>query len=149
MMYKRILLCFDGSRASKNAALSAGNLAALTGADIKALIVFDPNSIPAPFIGAPGAGIETAVDRGAYAHTVMDSIEGDLIKEYENSDIHYSVRREIGHPVDRIIAVAKDENVDLIVLGRRGLGVEEEKILGSVSNGVLHLAHCAALVIPS
>ena len=59
----------------------------------------------------------------------------------------YSCRREIGHPVDRIVSVAKDEKSDLIVMGSRGLGGWNSYLLGSVSDGVLHHAHCPVLIV--
>ena len=59
----------------------------------------------------------------------------------------YKCRREIGHPIDRIVAVAQDIQADLIVLGSRGLGGWNSYLLGSVSDGVLHHAHCPVLIV--
>jgi nucleotide-binding universal stress UspA family protein len=46
-----------------------------------------------------------------------------------------------------ICDIADHNNTDLIVLGRRGRSGWTEFVLGSVSNYVLHHAHCAVLVV--
>jgi nucleotide-binding universal stress UspA family protein len=53
---------------------------------------------------------------------------------------------EIGDPADLILAVAAQDNVDLIVLGSRGLNAAQRFLLGSVSTKVTTHAHCAVLV---
>ena len=53
---------------------------------------------------------------------------------------------ELGSPKTEIIRVAKENNVDLIVIGshgRHGLAL----ILGSTANGVLHHATCDVLAV--
>jgi nucleotide-binding universal stress UspA family protein len=47
----------------------------------------------------------------------------------------------------QICQIAKDLNVDLIILGRKGHNAIAEAFLGSVSNDVLHHSPCAILVI--
>ena len=50
-------------------------------------------------------------------------------------------------PARAILAAAKDEAVDLIVMGRRGLGDLAGLLLGSVSHKVAQLADCACLTV--
>lgn len=52
-----------------------------------------------------------------------------------------------GPPARTIINFAKDKNVNLIVLGNRGLGDVEGFLLGSVSHKVTSLAHCPVMVV--
>jgi nucleotide-binding universal stress UspA family protein len=52
-----------------------------------------------------------------------------------------------GEPGRQICATAKQWGADLIVIGRRGRSGLSELILGSVSNYVIHHAHCSVLVI--
>jgi nucleotide-binding universal stress UspA family protein len=53
----------------------------------------------------------------------------------------------IGEPGQQICLVAKDWNADLIVIGRHSRGGLSELLLGSVSNYVIHHAHCSVLVV--
>lgn len=57
-------------------------------------------------------------------------------------------RLEIGKPADLILAEAK-EQVDLIVMGARGVGKVHELLLGSVSHQVVAHAPCPVLVVPA
>jgi nucleotide-binding universal stress UspA family protein len=52
-----------------------------------------------------------------------------------------------GDPASAILEVAKAEQADMIVMGRRGLGDLRGLLLGSVSHKVAHLAECACLTV--
>jgi nucleotide-binding universal stress UspA family protein len=52
-----------------------------------------------------------------------------------------------GEPGSQVLHQAKEWQADLIVLGRRGRSGLTEIFLGSVSNYVLHRAHCSVLVV--
>jgi nucleotide-binding universal stress UspA family protein len=52
-----------------------------------------------------------------------------------------------GHVVEEILRAAKEENVDLIVIGARGLSTIKEILLGSVSHGVSLHAPCPVLLM--
>jgi nucleotide-binding universal stress UspA family protein len=53
---------------------------------------------------------------------------------------------EIGDPADLILTVAAQDNIDLIILGSRGLNAAQRFLLGSVSTKITTHAHCAVLV---
>lgn len=57
-----------------------------------------------------------------------------------------SKRLEKGKPLERIVEVAREAAVDLILLGSRGLGAVHELVLGSVSHGVAVHAPCPTLI---
>ncbi len=56
-------------------------------------------------------------------------------------------RLEVGRPADIIPQVAQEEDVNLLIMGTRGLGPIKERLLGSVSHRVLTHAPCAALIV--
>jgi nucleotide-binding universal stress UspA family protein len=54
---------------------------------------------------------------------------------------------EDGDPAHRIVEVAQREGVDLIVMGRRGLGDLKGLLLGSVTHKVAQATTCACLTV--
>ena len=68
----------------------------------------------------------------------------ELLKKLNMEDTH--VVYEFGNAANEIVEYAKDNNVDLIVLGSHGRhGVK--LLLGSTANAVLHHASCDVLAI--
>jgi nucleotide-binding universal stress UspA family protein len=55
---------------------------------------------------------------------------------------------EIGDPASLIVDHAKAKEVDMVVMGRRGLGAVGGILLGSVSHKVAQSAACACLTVP-
>ncbi|MDQ8727195.1 universal stress protein [Bradyrhizobium sp. LHD-71] len=53
-----------------------------------------------------------------------------------------------GDPAATIVSTAEAEGTDLIVMGRRGIGVLSELLVGSVSRTVVNKAHCPVTVVP-
>jgi nucleotide-binding universal stress UspA family protein len=54
---------------------------------------------------------------------------------------------KVGIPGSSICDRAKQWGADIIVIGRRGHSGLAELLLGSVSNYVVHRAHCSVLVV--
>ena len=52
-----------------------------------------------------------------------------------------------GSPDSRIVETAEETGIDLIVMGSHGYKRWERLLLGSVSNSVVHHAHCSVLVV--
>lgn len=52
-----------------------------------------------------------------------------------------------GDPVNEILRTAKENNVDLILMGSRGRGILKEILLGSVSEGVVRKAEIPVMVV--
>jgi nucleotide-binding universal stress UspA family protein len=49
--------------------------------------------------------------------------------------------------VAAIVEYAEDKNIDLIVVGSRGMSGFKKLLLGSVASGVVTYAHCPVLVV--
>lgn len=52
-----------------------------------------------------------------------------------------------GDPVDELAQVAKDRDVDLVVVGNRGLNSLAGRLLGSVPANISHRATCDVLIV--
>ena len=77
------------------------------------------------------------------AVTVLDYFE-KMMKEKGVTNIK-RVTRE-GHPADEILAVAKEENVGMIVMGSRGNRLSKLLLMGSVSREVANRAEMPVLI---
>jgi len=54
---------------------------------------------------------------------------------------------EFGHPAERILALAKDDHYDLIVIGSRGLSGISEFLLGSISTTVSQYSTIPVMIV--
>ena len=51
-----------------------------------------------------------------------------------------------GSPGEAIVKAAEDDKADMIIMGSRGLNRYRRTLLGSVSDYVLHHAHCPVCI---
>jgi nucleotide-binding universal stress UspA family protein len=72
---------------------------------------------------------------------------GSLVNKARDAGIQAASDYLTGEPGRQICAFAKEWGADLILIGRRGRSGLSELLLGSVSNYVIHHAHCAVMVI--
>jgi len=144
-MFSHILLASDGSDHALLAAKVAAEIVSKFGSKLTLLSVYTPPVVPAPMMEAPEMVETTTILR--YAEELQDGVERRTGQVLEEAGGPYFCRREIGHPVDMIVNVAGREKADLIVMGSRGLGGLESFLLGSVSDRVLHHAHCPVLIV--
>lgn len=67
---------------------------------------------------------------------------------FDSADFDVSVEAPLGRPGEEICELAEKEEVDTILMGRRGRGRVGELLLGSVSQYVVHHAPCAVTILP-
>ena len=140
--YKHLLLATDFSEHSEQAAERAAELAQHYDAKISVIHVIEyfPEDMPAEWVAA-----ET-VDPKQY---LLDRAREQLSELVQRAGLTHApqhvmvARRSAKH---EILQVAKDHEVDLIVVGshgRHGL----ELLLGSTANAILHGAPCDVLAV--
>jgi len=123
----RILVGVDGSVQSKKALLEAASIAKHFSGFIKAVMVYEK-------------GLEKK------AETTLSDAKREL--EAEGISHYYEVTSVVGSTPSRIlVAIAKQESFDLIVIGSRGLSGRVSMLLGSVSKQVVANAYCNVLVV--
>lgn len=142
---KTILVAVDGSENSKEAFLFA--LSLLDQDDIiMALHVcegFPGGDWPEGVLAAEA--LQAAEDRASVTHEA-------LLNQYRRMiplDSKFIAMVSTGDPRIEICETANHENVDIVVVGSRGLGKIAKLILGSVSDSVVHNCSRPVLVIPS
>lgn len=138
---KKILIPIDGSKNSKRALSEGKKLSELLGSEITILYVE-----PEPKFRGPYSEIYMTVETERKEEVGKKVInEGlELLKDHSTP---VNSKFEFGDPADKIIEVAENENVDLIVMGSRGLSAIKRFVLGSVSNKVLNHADTSVLII--
>lgn len=71
----------------------------------------------------------------------------NIKKDFEQSDIKVSTIYKVGDIAREIVDKADKENVDLIVMGSRGLGVISRTFLGSISHKVINNTDKSVLIV--
>jgi nucleotide-binding universal stress UspA family protein len=111
-MFKRVLLCYDGSQAGRRALMRGAELAILLGARVYVLSIV-PKNIANAAVDAGAVGYACLVeDSGGYRKHLDESLgwlkaRGVMCEGYLAS----------GDTLDQIVAHAKRLAIDLIVLG--------------------------------
>ena len=151
-MYTSFLVPFDGSRSACTAVETAIEMSSGDNIDIVVLHVLkmtDGNRTS--FDVAAKLASLTAEEKTAEKVQRAEQSEAGqaLVQEYfdslpESVDLSIVVKR--GNPADLICQYAADNNIDCIVMGRRGLG-GIRAALGSVSTAVLRGTDLPVLVV--
>ncbi len=156
-LYKNILIPTDFSENSNLAFRHAVMLARQNNAQIYLLHV-----IP-PLDQSMKNYLSTYMDQkivDEMEQNKMQSHQEDLKKELQNftqtelGDFPEDLKRfvcitvEVGQPVAKILEVAVEKDIDVIVMGTHGRGIIEHAFLGSVAEKVLRKAHCPVFVVP-
>lgn len=131
----RILLAFDGSDGARRALAAVLELARPS--DTVAVV-----------------GVAEGVPLFGYAGTLpspeqeqeRDRQLAEAEQALSAAGVAVALAPRSGDPATAILDVSEKEHVDLIVMGTRGLGTAERWLIGSVSDKVLHHAHCSVLV---
>jgi len=140
-MTKEILVPVDGSDQARKAIDFAANLAKQNDATIHLLHVYKLPIIPE---GMGEYVISDRIELQALGDQII-SVAQDEVRKKGGQHIEATVME--GDPAERIIAYAKDHDVDMIVMGSRGLGSFKGLLLGSVSNKVSHRADRTCVIV--
>ncbi|MFE6039883.1 universal stress protein [Streptomyces sp. NPDC056452] len=125
-----IVLAVDGSSVGEAAVEFAFAEAALRGAEIVAVHAFQPDYVP------PGTGPESAERLLAQALAGRTERYPDV-----------TVRHEVLSGEAREALIEASRTAQLVVVGARGRGGFAGLLLGSVSQALLHHAHCPVTVV--
>lgn len=133
-MFGTVLFPIDQSRESREAAEMVVKVVKTHRSRLIVLSVVEPpESNRAPEMASPNA-VAKLLDT-AKALFADQGIDAETIE------------RE-GKPAFTICDVADELNVDLIVMGCRGLGLTEEGATESVTSRVINLSPCPVLIVP-
>jgi nucleotide-binding universal stress UspA family protein len=140
-VFKTIVVGTDGSETADLAVNRAAELAALTQADLHLVSAYRE----APVRVGDGSVAEAA-DWSVGGDYKADAALQRTIARLRDKGVSIKEHAPKGDPADGIVAVAVDENADLIVLGNKGMR-GKGRVLGSVPNKVSHQAPCDLLIV--
>ena len=155
-VFNKILVAVDGSDSAKRAAKVAVGLAEKLGADLVVLHASTPPAInygtayPAISGVSPPPLSQKEIDSYyTYTRKIASDLVGDVMGQAKKLGINVTAETPEGvsSVAETIISHADDNNVDLIVVGTRGLGGFKKLVMGSVSSGVVSHANCPVLVV--
>ena len=142
MEIKKILLPFDSSVHSINAAHYALNLAKRLGAHVTIVNYYEWNAdileVPSPLI----KDLELISKRKA--EDIL-KIAGEI---FADRGVEYQLKTILGSPGRALANLAKDKEYDLIIMGSHGHSDIAGLFLGSVTHKVLNTIYCPVLVVP-
>ncbi|MGH8874364.1 MAG: universal stress protein [Acidimicrobiia bacterium] len=141
---KVIVTAVDGSEQSMHAAQMAAAIARRNSARLLFVTVVRP---PEGWWGLGGAppppeALSEALIEG------QREILGRTVGSIDLEGIKHDTLEELGDPAGTIVAVCEREGADLLVIGRRGAGLIERFVIGSVADRLAHYAPCPLLIVP-
>ncbi|HEV2471858.1 MAG TPA: universal stress protein [Chthonomonadales bacterium] len=141
-----ILLCSDGSEHALKAARIAAELAKALGAHITILSAYDMAAFMVPYSSAPEAmpAADKLVEIGEEFHKSVQNSTSAILAD---AGVRFEQNRSYISAAAAAIELAEELKTDMIVMGSRGLGGFKRLLLGSVSEAVLHHAHCPVLIV--
>ncbi|RVU53809.1 universal stress protein [Anaerosphaera multitolerans] len=134
----KILIPVDGSKISKKIVERAKDIGEKNSAKLILLHVMNEANLPKEYHSQ--ALYDFEIQKSKEILSEMKEILSDYPYEIETFS-------KSGSPYLEIIDLADKEDVDLIIMGNRGLGVFSRTLLGSVSNKVLNHSKKSVLIV--
>jgi len=146
----KILLAVDGSAYSRRAARLLARLPLKKEPRITVLHVVDPAALAEPLPLSPLAALKYGQlmrEELRRQRRAADRIAAEAARRLAGRWPRTQGVVVSGHPAEQIIARAKRERAELILIGSRGLSDIRSFLLGSVSHAVATRAPCPVLVV--
>lgn len=138
----KILLAVDGSDYSRYALNKGAEIAA--GMSSELLVLTVSNLVSFGSFGPLGYGPDTAVEVPSQEEvaTILQEAESFLASR----GLQARTLTRVGGYAETILAVAEEEQTDLIIMGSHGRSGLQRFLLGSVSMQVMNHAPCSVLI---
>ncbi|MEG1345934.1 MAG: universal stress protein [Acidaminococcaceae bacterium] len=144
-MFKKILIPIDGSETGWRALEQATVLGEKFDSELIVVNVIQPYN-NAALLAVP-LDHATISQGNSELEKVGDRVLEMAKEKLAKYDKPVEFDLEVGHPSDRILALAKKASCDTIVIGSRGLSGIAEFFLGSVSSKVSQYATVPVLIV--
>jgi nucleotide-binding universal stress UspA family protein len=143
--YSTVLVGTDGSESSFRAVERAAQVAQGAGATLLVACAYRPMSARQVQDAAAALGGESYKVSGS---TPAEDVLRDAAERARRAGAQKVDTLAVeGDPVDELARVVKDRDVDLVVVGNRGLNSLAGRLLGSVPANISHRASCDVLIV--
>ncbi|SEN17294.1 universal stress protein [Halomonas caseinilytica] len=146
-MFQSILVPLDGSEHSQLALRVACKLLDPAG---RLTLLHVPEPLEHETLLVWGVGVvpldATLEERKKVGRTLLDKAAEDAESQGVDGDA-ISTHLSNGDPRQLILTAAKDESVDAIVMGSRGLSDFKGLMIGSIAHKVSHAADCRVITV--
>lgn len=139
-MYRRLMVGFDGSEASRRALAEALNLAREAGAEVTVLYVQE--RVPR-YSDDPS---EVTEEHEAIEHHATQ-LKGEAERIAAGAGVSARVRIATGNAPRLLCDVARQEGADLLIIGHKGRSGLWGAVLGGTADKVVDHAPCSVLVV--
>ena len=138
-VYRRVLLCYDGSRESRDALKQCGDLVATLRAETHVLLVSS---------AAHRAATYTVTLESAYEaeHAACSTILKEGLDWLRERGVDATPHVEMGSPLEVIPRVARELQIDLVVVGHIPRTRFARWWAGPENGSLLDRVHCSVLV---
>lgn len=145
----KIILAVDGTAFGSAAADMLKRIALDDGDEVRILTVVDMAVPMAVDVYGGYLPDTTELEKAARenAEKVISSTKEKVEGIVGGKKVAITTSILFGSPDSRIVETGEETKADLIVLGSHGYKAWERLLLGSVSNSVVHHAHCSVLVV--
>ncbi len=147
-MVSKILVATDGSSHAKKAVDFAGEFASKFGARVHLVHVVQEARIPEEMKQFMDSEHLSGTTGKAYLETVGKQIISDARKKLADHGVKgIETSLLVGDAPEEIVKFAKEQKIDMIILGNQGLGKIKEFFIGSVTSKVVRAAHCTCITV--
>ncbi|GKZ14522.1 universal stress protein [Haladaptatus sp. T7] len=129
--YDDVLVPTDGSKAAKRATEQAVELVTESGGTVHALYVMDMGD--ADFVATPSDIKETRKRLEKKGQGFVDAVKDRA----DESGVDCVTVVKSGIPEDEIVEYVRDQDIELVVMGRRGRSDPDKPLIGSTTKRVL------------
>ena len=141
---KVIVVAVDGSERSMEAALVGTALAKARNGQLH---IFTEVRPPEGWWGIEGAPPPPRAVSDALVSAQKEILD-TTVHSLDLEGLEYTTGIEVGDPASAISAFCEEIGADVLVIGRRGAGLIERFVMGSVADRLVHYAPCPVLVVP-
>ncbi len=139
-----VVVGIDGSEQSCHAAAVSADLARRNNATIHFVTIVRPPEGWWGIVGSPPTPSALSKSLTDAQREILDSVVADV----DLTGLEVIQVEDVGDPARMLLDYAERVDADLVVVGRRGAGLIERIMLGSVANRVVHDAECPVLLVP-